>query len=321
MDQQSVSVTDKRNVTFVCKAFGDPSPHIKLTSESVNVSTNNSYLRLNKYLTSRQDSGTFTCIATNGLGAENRSIYVQANGQDDARSYSFTLALCLGCGVSGVLVLVAVLWVYKRRDIVLQIFHSNDRAIEINAEDARDQTSRSRDNNGNMPEGDGSQIATHHGCIRKLPSGKTRGFYNQSYEEYSPRNGNADNDLEENRDNEPFIYAADAVQKRRGVWNETYADWFNPSTPRPDNTKSTDQISCEHVEESPERRIHTDGYSHTDVNKHRSKQTTDETLIATRSTNLPTTRGFFTLNDSPCTEKKKGNDVKKGNVECIYSIA
>ncbi|KAH3875572.1 hypothetical protein DPMN_038841 [Dreissena polymorpha] len=58
-------MTGKRNVTFVCSGFGDPPPRMNLASESLKVSTNNSYLRLDISLTTSQDSGTFICIAAN----------------------------------------------------------------------------------------------------------------------------------------------------------------------------------------------------------------------------------------------------------------
>lgn len=71
-EPMSIIVEEQENVTFTCSANGDPMPNITWSKENGNlpvnrsVETQGSLLLLNL---SREDSGNYTCNATNAVGS------------------------------------------------------------------------------------------------------------------------------------------------------------------------------------------------------------------------------------------------------------
>ncbi|XP_052268393.1 uncharacterized protein LOC127869772 [Dreissena polymorpha] len=126
-DQVNILLNEAKKVTFICEGNGNPPPTVTLVSKSTFFNTSSSHLQYTMEHTSRQDTGEYLCIASNGLCKDSKSIYVDIIITGEEGSSSITISICVG---SVILIMIVATCLLRRRCELLKIRHIKDATIE-----------------------------------------------------------------------------------------------------------------------------------------------------------------------------------------------
>ncbi|XP_052261596.1 uncharacterized protein LOC127865692 isoform X2 [Dreissena polymorpha] len=111
-DRVNISLNGGRKVTLICEGDGNPPPTVTLVSKSSIFNTSASPLRYTIEYPSRQDTGEYLCIASNGLGNNSKSIHVEIIIKGEEGSSFITIPICVG---SAILIMIVAMCLLRRR--------------------------------------------------------------------------------------------------------------------------------------------------------------------------------------------------------------